>query len=130
MGEAERQLRLLFEQVFRRCNGGLRLCLKSWTHDAGHYVQAKAHQPSIIFFDEIDGPECLFVYSFSDIVCAGTITLMGFDAVQIENAPLGLAPVRSAKQDQIHSSVVSTLLALMDGIDSRGQARFRCRFCI
>ncbi|KAI3654773.1 hypothetical protein MP228_000153 [Amoeboaphelidium protococcarum] len=32
----------------------------------------------------------------------------------------GLAPVRSAKQDQIHSSIVTTLLALMDGLDSRG----------
>eukprot|EP01117_Protostelium_nocturnum_P001879 TRINITY_DN1240_c0_g1_i10.p1 TRINITY_DN1240_c0_g1~~TRINITY_DN1240_c0_g1_i10.p1 ORF type:complete len:1298 (+),score=512.73 TRINITY_DN1240_c0_g1_i10:287-4180(+) len=62
VGEAERQLRLLFQQ-------------------------AHAMQPSIIFFDEIDG----------------------------------LAPVRSAKQDQIHSSIVSTLLALMDGLDNRGQ---------
>ncbi|KAJ3033216.1 TAT-binding protein-like protein 7, AAA ATPase, partial [Rhizoclosmatium hyalinum] len=62
VGESERQLRLLFEQ-------------------------AKTHQPSIIFFDEIDG----------------------------------LAPVRSSKQDQIHASIVSTLLALMDGLDSRGQ---------
>uniref|UniRef100_A0A8C5TPQ0 ATPase family AAA domain-containing protein 2 n=1 Tax=Malurus cyaneus samueli TaxID=2593467 RepID=A0A8C5TPQ0_9PASS len=33
----------------------------------------------------------------------------------------GLAPVRSSKQDQVHSSVVSTLLALMDGLDSRGE---------
>lgn len=33
----------------------------------------------------------------------------------------GLAPVRSSKQDQIHSSIVTTLLALMDGLDSRGQ---------
>ncbi|XP_047240389.1 ATPase family AAA domain-containing protein 2-like isoform X4 [Girardinichthys multiradiatus] len=33
----------------------------------------------------------------------------------------GLAPVRSSKQDQIHSSIVSTLLALMDGFDSRGE---------
>lgn len=32
----------------------------------------------------------------------------------------GLAPVRSAKQDQIHASIVSTLLALMDGLDDRG----------
>ncbi|KAH6565605.1 hypothetical protein BASA60_009883 [Batrachochytrium salamandrivorans] len=56
VGESERQLRILFEQ-------------------------ARAWQPSMIFFDEIDG----------------------------------LAPVRSSKQDQIHSSVVSTLLALMDG---------------
>ena len=64
VGEAERQLRLLFEEA-RRC------------------------QPSIIFFDEIDG----------------------------------LAPVRSAKQDQVHASVVSTLLALMDGLDARGQVR-------
>ena len=62
VGEGERQLRLLFEQ-------------------------ARRMQPSIIFFDEIDG----------------------------------LAPVRSSKQDQIHSSIVSTLLALMDGLDSRGQ---------
>lgn len=34
---------------------------------------------------------------------------------------LGLAPVRSSKQEQIHSSIVSTLLALMDGMDGRGQ---------
>ncbi|KAF9586664.1 hypothetical protein BGW38_010665 [Lunasporangiospora selenospora] len=62
VGEAERQLRLLFEE-------------------------AKAWQPSIIFFDEIDG----------------------------------LCPVRSSKQEQIHSSIVSTMLALMDGLDGRGQ---------
>ncbi|KAL8812489.1 MAG: hypothetical protein Q9223_000101 [Gallowayella weberi] len=62
VGEAERNLRLLFEE-------------------------ARKTQPSIIFFDEIDG----------------------------------LAPVRSSKQDQIHSSIVSTLLALMDGMDGRGQ---------
>jgi ATPase family AAA domain-containing protein 2 len=62
VGEAERQLRLLFEE-------------------------AKNCQPSIIFFDEIDG----------------------------------LAPVRSSKQDQVHASIVSTLLALMDGMDGRGQ---------
>lgn len=33
----------------------------------------------------------------------------------------GLAPVRSTRQDQIHSSIVSTLLALMDGLDCRGE---------
>ncbi|KAI9911017.1 hypothetical protein PsorP6_010540 [Peronosclerospora sorghi] len=32
----------------------------------------------------------------------------------------GLVPVRSAKQDQIHASIVSTLLVLMDGMDTRG----------
>ena len=62
VGEAERQLRLLFDE-------------------------ARRNQPSIIFFDEIDG----------------------------------LAPVRSSKQEQIHASIVSTLLALMDGMDGRGQ---------
>jgi ATPase family AAA domain-containing protein 2 len=62
VGEAERQLRLLFED-------------------------ARKNQPSIIFFDEIDG----------------------------------LAPVRSSKQEQIHSTIVATLLALMDGMDNRGQ---------
>ncbi|PRP81474.1 ATPase family AAA domain-containing protein 2 [Planoprotostelium fungivorum] len=61
VGEAERQLRLLFQRA----------------HEL---------QPAIIFFDEIDG----------------------------------LAPVRSSRQDQVHSSLVSTLLALMDGLDSRG----------
>lgn len=62
VGEAERQLKLLFEE-------------------------AEKNQPSIIFFDEIDG----------------------------------LAPVRSSKQEQVHNSIVSTLLALMDGLESRGQ---------
>lgn len=33
---------------------------------------------------------------------------------------LGLAPVRSSRQDQIHASIVATLLALMDGMDGRG----------
>ncbi|XP_073287257.1 uncharacterized protein [Primulina huaijiensis] len=61
VGDAERQLRLLFQV-------------------------AEKSQPSIIFFDEIDG----------------------------------LAPCRSKRQDQTHSSVVSTLLALMDGLMSRG----------
>jgi SpoVK/Ycf46/Vps4 family AAA+-type ATPase len=31
------------------------------------------------------------------------------------------SPVRSSRQDQIHSSIVSTLLALLDGLDNRGQ---------
>ena len=62
VGEAEKQLRMLFEE-------------------------ARRNQPSIIFFDEIDG----------------------------------LAPVRSSKQEQIHASIVATLLALMDGMDGRGQ---------
>jgi len=33
----------------------------------------------------------------------------------------GIAPVRSTRQDQIHSSIVSTMLALMDGLDARGE---------
>lgn len=37
------------------------------------------------------------------------------------NSLLGLAPVRSSKQEQIHSTIVATLLALMDGMDGRGQ---------
>jgi ATPase family AAA domain-containing protein 2 len=61
VGEAEKQLKLLFEE-------------------------ARKNQPSIIFFDEIDG----------------------------------LAPTRSSKNDQHTGSIVSTLLALMDGLDSRG----------
>lgn len=61
VGDSERQLRLLFQA-------------------------AERSQPSIIFFDEIDG----------------------------------LAPRRTRQQDQTHSSVVSTLLALLDGLKSRG----------
>lgn len=33
----------------------------------------------------------------------------------------GLAPVRSNRQDVVHSSVVSTLLALMDGLDNNSE---------
>lgn len=33
----------------------------------------------------------------------------------------GLIPVRSSRNDQIHASIVSTLLALMDGLDDRGE---------
>ena len=62
VGEAEKQLRALFDE-------------------------ARKKEPSIIFFDEIDG----------------------------------LAPVRSSKQEQIHASIVSTLLALMDGLENRGR---------
>ncbi|KAG9394872.1 ATPase family associated with various cellular activities (AAA) [Carpediemonas membranifera] len=61
VGEAERQLRHLFET-------------------------ARSMAPAIILFDELDG----------------------------------LAPVRSSRQDQIHASVVTTLLALLDGFSDRG----------
>ncbi|XP_048507239.1 ATPase family AAA domain-containing protein 2-like [Athalia rosae] len=33
----------------------------------------------------------------------------------------GLAPVRSSRQDFVHTSVVSTLLALMDGLDNNSE---------
>ncbi|RNF15224.1 putative ATPase [Trypanosoma conorhini] len=62
VGESERQLSLLFEEARRR-------------------------QPSIIFFDEIDG----------------------------------LVPVRHAKAEQSQAALVATLLALIDGLDDRGQ---------
>lgn len=87
VGEAERQLRLLFEE-------------------------AKAAQPSIIFFDEIDGGY-RYIFRLQN----------GAD----RRSRLGLAPVRSSKQDQVHSSLVATLLALMDGMDGRGEAdRSKC----
>lgn len=62
VGESERQLHLLFDE-------------------------ARRQQPSIIFFDEIDG----------------------------------LAPTRHAKTEQTHAALVATLLALLDGLDDRGQ---------
>lgn len=33
----------------------------------------------------------------------------------------GLAPIRSSRQDFVHASIVSTLLALMDGLDSNSE---------
>ncbi|KAH8608497.1 AAA domain [Trypanosoma vivax] len=62
VGESERQLTMLFEE-------------------------AKRQQPSIIFFDELDG----------------------------------LVPVRHAKSEQSQAALVATLLALIDGLDDRGQ---------
>ena len=61
VGEGEKQLKLLF-------------------------LEARKQQPSIIFFDKING----------------------------------LAPTRSSNNDQNTGSIVSTLLALMDGLDSKG----------
>lgn len=62
VGESERQLKLLFEE-------------------------AKRLQPSIIFFDELDG----------------------------------LAPMRHTKTEQTQAALVATLLALLDGLEDRGQ---------
>lgn len=50
-----------------------------------------------------------------DQACQMRPSIIFFDEID------GLAPVRSSRQDQIHSSIVSTLLALMDGLDSRGE---------
>jgi SpoVK/Ycf46/Vps4 family AAA+-type ATPase len=86
VGEAERQLRMLFEE-------------------------ARAAQPSIIFFDEIDGE-----WRRPARLPAGGVKSR-------TELMAGLAPVRSSKQDQIHASLVSTLLALMDGMDGRGELR-------
>lgn len=33
----------------------------------------------------------------------------------------GLAPVRSSRQDFVHASIVSTLLALMDGLENNSE---------
>jgi len=93
VGEAERQLRLLFEE-------------------------ARACQPSIIFFDEIDGES----NHVRELPVDAPPSLTSFSPSP--SSILGLAPVRSSKQDQIHASIVSTLLALMDGMDGRGSSFF------
>lgn len=66
-------------------------CLSKWIGEAEKnlrqlFHKAREQQPSIIFFDEIDG----------------------------------LAPERTGRQDQSHISLVATLLALLDGLDDRG----------
>lgn len=50
-----------------------------------------------------------------------TFISLRFVSANLVNSFVGLAPVRSSKQDQVHASIVSTLLALMDGMDGRGQ---------
>jgi len=127
VGEAERMLRLLFAEA-ERC------------------------QPSIIFFDEIDGlapvtPACAPSPSRAALCCptAHLSLASGFPESVLglkcckhvcphcnvshlcwrtQGVPPGrglAAQIRSSKQDQIHNSIVSTLLALMDGLTSRGQ---------
>ncbi len=78
--QAERQLRLLFETAGRL-------------------------QPSIIFFDEIDG--LAPVRSSKQ----GGLFLRVFDCANGLFFPIAT--------DQIHSSIVATLLALLDGLDDR-----------
>ena len=75
-------------------------------------------RPAIIFFDEIDGKQLVDVAPFMLCLPHGHQVL-----ICILLFTSGLAPVRSSRQDQIHSSIVSTLLALMDGLDARGQVR-------
>ena len=50
-----------------------------------------------------------------DAAAAAAPAIIFFDELD------GLAPVRSSRQDQIHNSLVSTLLAMMDGASSRGR---------
>ncbi|KAJ8306557.1 hypothetical protein KUTeg_017102 [Tegillarca granosa] len=106
VGESERQLRLLFDQSFKVIDSltiYLQNCLKilkflkykillKWV------LLAKSDFINIILQAYQMRPSIIF-----------------FDEID------GLAPVRSSRQDQIHSSIVSTLLALMDGLDSRGE---------
>ncbi|KAF6144858.1 hypothetical protein GIB67_001869 [Kingdonia uniflora] len=75
---------------FYMCKGGD--LLSKWVGESEKMLkslfdEARKNEPSIIFFDEIDG----------------------------------LAPIRSNSANEVQSSIVSTLLALMDGLDSRGQ---------
>lgn len=55
------------------------------------------------------------------------VTIDNFQAAEMKPSIIffdeldGLAPVRSSRQDQVHASIVSTLLALMDGLDDRGK---------
>ncbi len=78
---------------------------RSRTATEATFEEARNCQPSILFFDEIDG-EC--------------VVWLLIKCTQVAVPISGLAPVRSSKQDQIHASIVSTLLALMDGMDGRG----------
>ncbi|PVZ97379.1 hypothetical protein BB558_006661 [Smittium angustum] len=67
-------------------------CLSKFIGEGERYLRelfkkANKLQPSIVFFDEMDG----------------------------------LAPARNNRNDQAHISMVTTLLALMDGLEDRGQ---------
>ncbi len=67
----------------------------------------------------------------SVLSCGGALlTLQGGSIRSIRcEACVRRLQVRSSKQDQIHNSIVSTLLALMDGLTSRGQVGLAAMLC-
>lgn len=77
------------------------------------FDQAYAMRPSIIFFDEVGRP-------ISRINLIPPTATPSSHLSPVPNQIDGLAPVRTSRQEQNYSSIVSTLLALMDGLDSRG----------
>lgn len=92
------------------------------TKDAGD-EEKKARRPRVAFFMR-NGADCLSKW----VGEAERQLRMTFEAAKQHQPAIiffdeidGLAPVRSSRQDQIHSSIVSTLLGLMDGLDSRGK---------
>ena len=114
VGESERQLRLLFDQVsFLFVCVYLSVCfclLPCFTPLFAYFPVClcllPCFNPLFVYF-----PVCLCLLSclFTPLTQAYQLrpSIIFFDEID------GLAPVRSTRQDQIHSSIVSTLLALM-----------------
>lgn len=68
--------------------------------------------------------DAIYLFLFFILFCAIFILVQAYEmrpSIIFFDEIDGLAPVRSSQQDQIHNSIVSTLLALMDGLDSRGE---------
>lgn len=89
----------------------------------GHAAKLVRKKPRVAFFMR-NGADCLSKW----VGEAERQLRMTFEAAKRHQPAIiffdeidGLAPVRSSRQDQIHSSIVSTLLGLMDGLDSRGK---------
>jgi hypothetical protein len=99
--------------VLSRFHGDAELTLRTL------FEVAKRHAPSIIYFvrtQHICSVGFVLLIDCSPPPCRSFLCL-----VCLQDEIDGLTPVRSAKQNQVHASVVTTLLSLMDGLNSSGE---------
>ena len=120
VGEAERQVcrgewegRERRERVISRREWGDAsegCSFEGWWARARGELSPKKKNPSLSLPPSLN-PQLRALF---DAAARAAPSIIFFDEID------GLAPVRSSKQDQVHASIVSTLLALMDGLDPRG----------
>ncbi|VDM45538.1 unnamed protein product [Toxocara canis] len=107
-GESERHLRRVF-QCFWKCLLLTMNVMITLAEQATHFFALCAKRVSLIVLI---------------LLCLRRLFKQAFDsrpAIIFFDEIDGLAPARNAREDHSYTSVVSTLLALMDGLDSRGE---------